>query len=136
MNGSYDPDLNLIYWGVGNPNPDYYGDSRPGDNLYSNSLVALNADTGELQWHYNQNINPHEDNQPKLTVGDIDYDGQAEIILGRGVGNRQAHPHKGQQRPGRAQAQVAPGQGHTVHAACPEADCDRSSAIRPSTIWT
>ena len=36
MNGSFDPELNLIYWGVGNPNPDYYGDARPGDNLYSN----------------------------------------------------------------------------------------------------
>ena len=47
MNGSFDPELNLIYWGVGNPNPDYYGDARPGDNLYSNSLVALDADTGD-----------------------------------------------------------------------------------------
>ncbi len=52
MNGSYDPELNLIYWGVGNPNPDYFGDLRPGDNLYSNSLVALDADSGELRWEF------------------------------------------------------------------------------------
>ena len=56
--GSYDPELNLIYWGTGNPNPDYYGGDRKGDNLYTTSLVALDADTGKLRWHYQ--FTPHD----------------------------------------------------------------------------
>ena len=58
MTGSYDPELDLIYWGTGNPNPDYHGDQRPGDNLFSNSLVALDSDTGERVWHYQ--FTPHD----------------------------------------------------------------------------
>ena len=49
MTGSYDPQLNLTYWGVGNVGPDYNGAQRPGDNLYTASIVALDADTGKLQ---------------------------------------------------------------------------------------
>src|SRR6266702_2095043 len=49
MTGSYDPTLNLTYWGVGNPSPDWNGDVRPGDNLFSDSVVALDADTGKLK---------------------------------------------------------------------------------------
>ena len=52
LTGSYDPDLNLTYWGIGNPGPDWNPEQRPGDNLYSDSVVALNADTGELAWHF------------------------------------------------------------------------------------
>ena len=52
ITGSYDPVLNLTYWGVGNPGPDWNADQRPGDNLYSDSVVALDADTGELRWHF------------------------------------------------------------------------------------
>jgi alcohol dehydrogenase (cytochrome c) len=52
ITGSYDPDLNLTYWGVGNPGPDWNPDQRPGDNLYSDAVVALDADTGELKWHF------------------------------------------------------------------------------------
>jgi alcohol dehydrogenase (cytochrome c) len=52
LTGSYDPETNLTYWGVGNPGPDYNAESRPGDNLYSCSVVALDADTGKLKWHY------------------------------------------------------------------------------------
>ena len=52
LTGSYDPELNLIYWGTGNPGPDYNREQRPGDNLYSCSVVALDADTGELRWHF------------------------------------------------------------------------------------
>jgi alcohol dehydrogenase (cytochrome c) len=52
LTGSYDPELNLTYWGVGNPGPDWNPDQRPGDNLYSDSVVALDADTGELEWHF------------------------------------------------------------------------------------
>ena len=52
LTGSYDPELNLTYWGIGNPGPDWNPAQRPGDNLYSDSVVALNADTGELEWHF------------------------------------------------------------------------------------
>ena len=52
LTGSYDPVLNLTYWGVGNPGPDFYREQRPGDNLYTSSVVALDADTGELRWHF------------------------------------------------------------------------------------
>ena len=58
LTGSYDPQLNLLYWGVGNPNPDWDGESRPGDNLYTGSLVALDPDTGTLKWHYQ--YTPHD----------------------------------------------------------------------------
>jgi alcohol dehydrogenase (cytochrome c) len=58
VTGSYDPALNLVYYGTGNPNPDYYGDDRLGDNLYTCSLVALDADTGVLRWHYQ--FTPHD----------------------------------------------------------------------------
>jgi len=58
MTGSYDAKLNLTYWGVGNVGPDYNGDQRPGDNLYTDSVVALDADTGKLRWHYQ--FTPHD----------------------------------------------------------------------------
>jgi alcohol dehydrogenase (cytochrome c) len=52
LTGSYDPELNLTYWGIGNPGPDWNPAQRPGDNLYSDSVVALDAGTGELEWHF------------------------------------------------------------------------------------
>jgi alcohol dehydrogenase (cytochrome c) len=52
ITGSYDPALNLTYWGVGNPGPDWNPKQRPGDNLYADSVVALDADTGRLRWHF------------------------------------------------------------------------------------
>jgi alcohol dehydrogenase (cytochrome c) len=52
VTGSYDPDTNLTFWGVGNAGPDYNAEYRPGDNLYTCSVVALDADTGQLRWHY------------------------------------------------------------------------------------
>ena len=58
MTGSYDPELNLIYWGTGNPQPDYYGLDRQGDNLYTASLIAVDADTGKLKWHFQ--FTPHD----------------------------------------------------------------------------
>ena len=57
--GSYDPDLNLTYWGTGNAGPDFDGDARLGDNLYCNSVVALDADTGKIKWHYQ--FSPHDE---------------------------------------------------------------------------
>lgn len=59
VTGSHDAETNLVYWGVGNPGPDWNGDSRPGDNLYTCSLVALNADDGKLKWHFQ--YTPHDD---------------------------------------------------------------------------
>ena len=52
VTGSYDPELNLVIWGTGNPAPDWNGDVRPGDNLYADSAIALDADTGALKWHF------------------------------------------------------------------------------------
>ena len=57
--GSYDPSLNLIYWGVANPSPPFSGDKRPGDNLFTNSVVALNASSGKLEWYFQ--FTPHDE---------------------------------------------------------------------------
>jgi alcohol dehydrogenase (cytochrome c) len=59
VTGSYDPETNLTFWGVGNPGPDWNGDGRAGDNLYSCSVIALDADTGKLKWHYQ--FSPHNE---------------------------------------------------------------------------
>jgi alcohol dehydrogenase (cytochrome c) len=58
VTGAYDAEQNLLMYGIGNPGPDYHSDSRKGDNLYSNSLVALDADSGKLRWHYQ--FTPHD----------------------------------------------------------------------------
>jgi alcohol dehydrogenase (cytochrome c) len=58
LTGTYDPAENLLYWGTGNPNPDWDGQARPGDNLYTDSLVALDPDTGTLRWHFQ--FTPHD----------------------------------------------------------------------------
>ena len=58
MTGSYDPEQNLVVWGTGNAGPQMYGDERRGDNLYTASFVALDADTGKLRWHYQ--FTPHD----------------------------------------------------------------------------
>jgi acido-empty-quinoprotein group A len=58
MTGTYDPELNLLYWGTGNPNPVLAGEGRPGDNLYTCSIVALNPDTGKLAWYFQPS--PHD----------------------------------------------------------------------------
>jgi alcohol dehydrogenase (cytochrome c) len=59
VTGSYDPEANLMYWGTGNPGPDWDGRGRLGDNLYSCSVIALDPDTGELVWHYQ--FSPHNE---------------------------------------------------------------------------
>jgi alcohol dehydrogenase (cytochrome c) len=68
--GAYDPDTNLTFWGVGNPSPVWDGRTRRGDNLYSNSVVALDADTGALRWHYQ--FTPHDE---------FDYDATQVPVL-------------------------------------------------------
>jgi alcohol dehydrogenase (cytochrome c) len=59
LTGSYDPTVDLTYWGIGNPGPDWNPAQRPGDNLYSDSVVALDPDTGELEWHFQ--FTPNDD---------------------------------------------------------------------------
>jgi alcohol dehydrogenase (cytochrome c) len=58
LTGSYDPELNLTYWGIGNPGPDFARAQRPGDNLYTNSVVALDPDTGAMKWYFQ--FTPHD----------------------------------------------------------------------------
>jgi alcohol dehydrogenase (cytochrome c) len=58
LTGTYDPEARLLYWPTGNPCPDYNGDDRKGDNLYSASVLALEPDTGKLKWHYQ--FTPHD----------------------------------------------------------------------------
>jgi alcohol dehydrogenase (cytochrome c) len=78
MTGSYDPETNLIYWGTGNPNPDYYGEDRKGNNLYTASLIAVDADTGKLRWHFQ--FTPHDlhdwDSTHVPVIGDVTVGGQ------------------------------------------------------------
>jgi alcohol dehydrogenase (cytochrome c) len=58
VTGTYDPESNLVFFGTGNPGPDYYSANREGDNLFTASIVALDADTGKLKWHYQ--FTPHD----------------------------------------------------------------------------
>ncbi len=76
LTGSYDPDLNLTYWGIGNPGPDWNPAQRPGDNLYSDSVVALDADTGELKWYFQFTPNDDYDYDSVQIPVLIDYPAQ------------------------------------------------------------
>ncbi len=58
MTGTYDPDSDTLYWGIGNPGPDLNGDVRKGDNLFSCSVVALDPNTGRRKWHFQ--FTPHD----------------------------------------------------------------------------
>ena len=83
MSGSYDPQLNLIYWGTGQPSPDFVGDNREGDNLYTDSIVALDIDTGKMKWHF-QNT-PHDvhdwDSLEMPVLLDAPFNGQPRKLL-------------------------------------------------------
>ena len=83
MTGVYDPELRLVYWTTGNPSPDYNGDDRLGDNLYASSVVALDAGTGQLKWHYQ--FTPHNvwdwDAQQPTVLVDTTLDGQRRKLL-------------------------------------------------------
>jgi alcohol dehydrogenase (cytochrome c) len=74
VTGSYDPELKLVYWGVGNPGPDWNGDVRPGDNLYTCSLVALDGDTGRLRWYFQ--FTPHDTHDWDATHIPVLFDGE------------------------------------------------------------
>ena len=81
--GSFDPGLNLVYWPTGNPWPDYYGGNRPGDNLYSDCVLALDADTGKLKWHFQ--FTPHDihdwDANETLALIDAPFGGRTRKLL-------------------------------------------------------
>ena len=81
--GSYDPDLNTIFWGVGNAGPDWNGDVRAGDNLYSSSVIALDADTGKRKWHFQ--FTPHDEFDFDATqvpvLADINWEGKPRKVL-------------------------------------------------------
>jgi alcohol dehydrogenase (cytochrome c) len=83
LTGSYDPELNLLYWGVGNPAADFYGESRKGDNLYTDSIVALDPDSGELKWHYQ--LIPYDvwdwDAGYEIVLADLEVKGQKRRVL-------------------------------------------------------
>ena len=81
ITGTYDPELNLVYWPTGNPAPSNYGGERGGDNLYSNSIVALDVDTGKLKWYFQ--FTPHDL---------YDYDAtQVPVLIDA---NWEGHPRK------------------------------------------
>jgi alcohol dehydrogenase (cytochrome c) len=83
VTGSYDPQLNLTYWGVGNPGPDWNGDARQGDNLYSDCVVALDPDTGKLKWYYQ--FSPHDefdyDSVQVPVLVDADWQGKPRKLM-------------------------------------------------------
>lgn len=83
MTGSFDPELNLLYWGVGNPAPTYNGDDRPGDNLYTCSVVALDPDTGELKWHFQFSPNDTNDWDAAIVpvLADLEYAGKVRKLM-------------------------------------------------------
>ena len=83
ITGSYDPDANLVYWGTGNPGPVYRGDVRKGDNLYSDCLIALDADTGKLKWHFQftpHDVNDIDANEIPILV-DAEFRGKARKLV-------------------------------------------------------
>src|SRR6185437_7417652 len=72
MPGTHDPKLNLLYWPTGNTNPVFAGEGRPGANLWAESIVALDADTGKLKWYYQ--ISPHDTHDFDNTTAPILFD--------------------------------------------------------------
>ena len=83
MTGTYDPALRTLYWATGNPNPDYYGKDRQGDNLYTNSLLALDPATGARKWHFQ--FTPHDthdwDANHVPVLADLTIDGARRQVV-------------------------------------------------------
>lgn len=83
LTGSFDPELNTLFWAIGNPSPDFNGDVRPGDNLYSDSVVALDLDTGKLKWHFQ--FTPHDvmdwDGSEIPVLVDASYNGKPRKLM-------------------------------------------------------
>lgn len=90
LTGSFDPELDLLYWTTGNPAPDWNGDLRPGDNLFTCSVLALDPDTGEMRWHFQ--YTPHDThdwdaNQIPVLI-DAEFEGRQRKLLA--LANRNA----------------------------------------------
>lgn len=83
VTGSYDPETNLTFWGTGNPNPGWNGDNRSGDDLFSDSVVALDVETGKLKWHYQ--FTPHDefdwDSVQVPVLAEIDWQGKPRKVM-------------------------------------------------------
>ena len=83
MPGTYDPELNTLYWGTGNASPDYDGSVRPGDDLYTSSLLAIDPDTGKLKWYFQ--FTPHDlydyDAVETPVLVDQEYQGQPRKLI-------------------------------------------------------
>jgi alcohol dehydrogenase (cytochrome c) len=83
MPGTFDPETNTLFWGVGNPDPDFDGSNRPGDDLYTDCVVALDADTGKLKWHFQ--FTPHDlydyDSAETPVLIDAPYQGGVRRLL-------------------------------------------------------
>lgn len=83
LTGSYDTELKLLYWAVGNPGPDYDPEKRKGDNLYSCSVLALDPNTGRLVWHYQ--FSPHDthdwDSTEDMILADVSLGGKVRKAL-------------------------------------------------------
>jgi alcohol dehydrogenase (cytochrome c) len=83
LSGSYDPDLDTLYWAVGNPCPDFNGEDRKGDNLYTDSVLALKPKTGELKWYFQ--FTPHDthdwDATEPLLLVDETFGGRPRKLL-------------------------------------------------------
>ena len=87
MPGSYDPETNTLFWGTSNPGPDFDGDVRPGDDLYTACVLALDPDTGKLKWHFQ--FTPHDlfdfDAPETMMLIDAIYHGEARKLLCRRI---------------------------------------------------
>lgn len=79
VTGAYDSELNLLYWGTGNPGPDWNDERRAGDNLYSDCLLALDPDTGKLKWHFQ--FTPHDMHDWDST--------EVPVLANAGIGGRE-----------------------------------------------
>jgi len=83
MPGTYDPELNTLYWGTSNPAPDFEGSVRPGDDLYTDCVLALDPDTGKLKWYFQ--FTPHDlfdyDATETPVLLDATYRGQPRRLL-------------------------------------------------------
>ncbi len=83
MPGTYDPELNTLYWGTSNPSPDFDGSVRPGDDLYTDCVLALDPDTGKLKWHFQ--FTPHDlfdyDSTETPVLIDASFQGRPRKLL-------------------------------------------------------
>jgi alcohol dehydrogenase (cytochrome c) len=89
MPGTYDPELNLLYWATGNTNPVFAGQGRPGSNLWTESIVALDADSGKLKWYFQ--VSPHDthdfDNTTTPILFDKVVDGKPRKLVSQAARN-------------------------------------------------